>query len=243
MTELKQAEVSEIEDKEALERENSSDEIEQISDEIKGLISGIAETIKQQNQIIAEQQKKIEEQDKKINDIIGVLTALLQNTPSGMLGQSGVNESAGMEGSEIENQNIQENVEEGGEKKVSATESSAMLQQQRQTQNPLSFDRVNELLKSIAIITSNMGGPRREEANPVGSIHQAIDIASSIAGAFGEGLSRIFEAFNQMEERAFKSYAARFKSIKFDDSDIEKAVERAIEKKLKFLVKEDKTEE
>jgi len=220
-----------FENQEDFKKENDA---EQISVEIKDAIASIAETIKKQNEIIAEQQKKIEEQDKKINDIIGVITALLQSGGAGVLDQNpnGMVENTENNQEEV---NIPGNAPNSGQPAVSN-------QTQPQQQNPFNADRLTELIKSIAIITSNVGGPK-EPPNPVGSIHDAISIASSIAGALGEGLARVFDAFNQMEERAFKSYATRFKSIKFDDSDIEKAVERAIEKKLKFLVKEEKQEE
>jgi len=196
-------------------------------------LSYIAEIIKKQNEIIAEQQKKIEEQDKKINDIIGVITAFLQSGGAVGFGQAG----ASQDESGFENIGDQDKDTEPDKSVVSAQNQNKAVINQQQT--PFNMDRITELLRSIAIITSNIGGPK-EPPNPVGSIHDAISIASSIAGALGEGLARVFDAFNQMEERAFKSYAARFKSIKFDDADIEKAVERAIEKKLKFLVKEEK---
>ncbi len=218
-------------DEQHLQGEVKGDDVDKISSEIKDIIGEISNAIKEQNKIIINQQKKIEEQDKKINDIIGVITAFLQGGID-IPGQ----QMQGQDQDISDNQGQQNEMENQGAFGVS--QNRAVVANKQGTFN---MDRLTEVLRSIAIITSSMNPPRNEGSDVVGSIQQAIGIASSIAGAFGEGLARIFEAFNQMEERAFKSYATRFKSMKMDDDvektvekTVEKAVEKVIEKKLKL---------
>jgi len=202
---------------------DSKDSIDEISSEIKSIIGSISNAIQEQNKIIVNQQKKIEEQDKKINDIIGVITAFLQN--GGILpADNSENVSSG--DSSGTDQPIN-----SGEGYITGDKSlpNQPAPNQPGPPSPFNIDRLSEVLKAVAVITSSINAPKKEDTDVVGSIQGAIGIASSIAGAFGEGLARIFEAFNQMEERAFKSYATRFKSVKIDD-DIEKVVEKAVEK-------------
>lgn len=191
-------------------------------EQIKDMFNVISSAVKEQNRIIIEQQKKIEEQERKINDIISVMTAFLQNDMGMAVSQQNVGE-------------FQEQTGNGQERQIQPSIQSTPTQAptQPQKQSPFTLDRITEFLKALGIVVSNVGSPRNQEGtNIIGSIQEAISIASGIAGTFGEGLARIFEAFNQMEERAFKSYAARFKSLKIDESDIERAVEKALEKTL-----------
>ncbi len=209
------------------------------------LIKSLADQIAQQSKIIQEQQAKMMEQEQKINNILTTVNTVMENPQMlfELLGQP----KASSPNIDIEGVDPEEALSKGGVK----IEGEASLQQQTpqpqqqpqqavgglgQAAKGIDFDKISDVLKSIAIITSNLGAPQpRQQQNPVAPIIQSIDVATSIAGALGEGLGKLFDAFNRMQDRAYKSWAVKAKTGKAEE-DIEKVIEDKLEKKLSAIL-------
>lgn len=74
------------------------------------------------------------------------------------------------------------------------------------------MDSIGKLVNAIAVISSNFGKKEPAEANPmamVNNIQSSVELAANIAGTLGSGLGKIFEGFNQMQDRAWKSWQGR----------------------------------
>ena len=198
----------------------------------------LIQLIREQQQIILDQQKKIQDHEKKLNDIINIFQTIMNN-PNALF------EMIGMGAAQQAQQPQQEQAEQPQPQPQPQQQPQQPTMQQRQQAlnalqsakgNPLDINRLQEVLKSIAIITSNLGQPR-QQASPmdiISNITNSVDIATTIASSIGEGLGKLFDTFNRMQDRAFKSWALKSKGVA--EEDIEKLLEQKLEEKLNTLI-------
>jgi len=198
----------------------------------------LIQLIREQQKLILDQQKKIQDHEQKLNDIINIFQTVLSN-PNALME---------MLGGQMPTQQAQQTQEQPSEKEnVQPQQNNAQqptMQQRQQAMNqlskatggnPLDFNKLQDVLKSIAIITSNLG--QRQQASPmdiIGNITNSVDIATTIASSIGEGLGKLFDTFNKMQDRAFKSWALKSKGVA--EEDIEKLLEQKLEEKLNALI-------
>jgi len=201
--------------------------------------------IKEQQKIILDQQKKIQDHDQKLNDIINIFQTFMSN-PNAILEMvgAGTQQAAQQQEQEQPTKQEQPNPQQAQQPKQNTQAQQAMLQRQQAVNTlkgvssggaPFDFNRLQDVLKSVAIITSNLG--QRQQASPmdiIGNITNSVDIATTIASSIGEGLGKLFDTFNKMQDRAFKSWALKSKGVAEDD--IEKLLEQKLEEKLNSLI-------
>ena len=202
--------------------------------------------IKEQQKIILDQQKKIQDHDQKLNDIINIFQTFMSN-PSALLEMVGAGSQQVNQNKEQEQsvQPEQTQPQQAQQPKQNPQLQQSMLQKQQAINtlknassggSPFDFNKLHDVLKSVAIITSNLG--QRQQASPmdiIGNITNSVDIATTIASSIGEGLGKLFDTFNKMQDRAFKSWALKSKAGVAEE-DIEKLLEQKLEEKLNSLI-------
>jgi len=182
--------------------------------------------IKEQNEYLTneliEQKKKVAEQEQKINDVINTATQLLQNPQAlAPVIQKMMGGSQQPSASTSENAG-QQTISEPKDEVVNQAKQEAIksvLTNPMPAKPAMNLDTIKQIANAVAVITSNMGGGRRE-SNPgsiIENIQSSVGLASQIAGALGEGLGKMFDGFNQMQERAWKSWQKRTVSQKVAD--------------------------
>ena len=203
----------------------------------------LVQLIKEQQKIILDQQKKIQDHDQKLNDIINIFQTFMSN-PNALLEMVG-----GTPEQAQQPQGQKEQTEQQPQQSQQQTQMNqqAMLQQKQQAMNvlkstaasgsPFDFNKLQDVLKSVAIITSNIGQPK-QQASPmdiIGNITNSVDIATTIASSIGEGLGKLFDTFNKMQDRAFKSWALKSKAGAAEE-EIEKLLEHKLDEKLNSII-------
>lgn len=178
---------------------------------------------------------KINEHEQKLNNIIEVLQTLMYQLAN-MANIQGMGVTPGV--------NMSPQAQANHEQPISQSQPQQQVSPQDQVQaqtnqsqvagiklgagnNPLTLEQIKGVLDSIAIITSNLG---RRQAGPediISSITNSVGIATSIASSIGEGLAKLFDTFNRMQDRAFKSWALKAKAG-VTEEDIEKLVEEKL---------------
>ena len=193
-------------------------EIESKTDD---LLAQVTTAMQEQQKILLEQQKQIKDHEQKLNDVVSVIQGFISN-PQAILSavQAGPQPDAGQQ-------------QPDGEAAQSQSPAQGLgALQQGGGGGPIDLGRIQEVLKSIAVITSNMGGPQQQQPQDiVGSITQSVQMASSIASSIGEGLGKLFDSFNKMQDRAYRSWAVKAKT-----GLPESAIEEMVEKKLEQVV-------
>ena len=200
-----------------------------VQDKTEELLSQVTTAIQEQQKIILEQQKKIQEQDQKLNDVVGVIQGFIANPQAvlGALGQGEGQTGATAPASEAPNQpGI------GGQPQTPpAPGSPDQVPGPGAGRSPFDFNRIQDVLKSIAVITSNMGGPQQQAApqDIIGNITSSVEVATRMASSIGEGLGKLFDSFNKMQDRAYRSWAVKSKTG-LPESEIENMIEKKLEK-------------
>ena len=200
-----------------------------VQDKTEELLSQVTTAIQEQQKIILDQQKKIQEQDQKLNDVVGVIQSFISNPQAvlGALGQGEGQTGATAPASEAPNQ-----PGAGEQPQASPTAGPPSFPTPQGTAgSPFDFNRIQDVLKSIAVITSNMGGPQQQAApqDIVGNITSSVEVATHIASSIGEGLGKLFDSFNKMQDRAYRSWAVKSKTG-LPESEIENMIEKKLEK-------------
>ncbi len=209
-----------------------------MDDETKSLLMNLKQQNDFLAQGLEAQQIKNAATEKKIDDVIKMATDLMQNPQSLAPLLSGVMGNSKPAPTSVPEQNEQQQVQNNAvdthsqtltqqpveKKSIEQIKAEQMLDGARlnainevastSAQIPPAFnmDSIGKLVNAVAVISSNFGKKEPVETNPmamVNNIQSSVELAANIAGTLGSGLGKIFEGFNSMQDRAWKSWQGR----------------------------------
>ena len=228
-----------------------------MDDEAKSLMGKLISQNEMLEKSLVSNKRKIDEQDTKINDMVSTFTNLLQNPEQLAQLISGAMQPTTQNTPQVANQEGQNAGVAGGGQDNTNPQSASPAAQQRVEAPKLQAGAVGNLLKSvvsggaspsaapgtfnlesikqlvnaIAVITSNVGGRSKQAENPMSmieNIQSSVALAGNIAGSLSNGLGKIFEGFNSMEDRAWKSWQKRNIGQSIDKNVLKDAVRDVI---------------
>jgi len=197
--------MKELEEEEMEKFEESSPQQE---DNLQATLTKIIGTVDKLSQVVQEQAKKLAEQEQKVNDLVSVMTALLQTGQIPALQQQ---QNQGQVRQAGQGQQVQQG-------QVDYHTVASVLQS------------ANELLRNINILRMGPEQLQQPQVNPFEEVKQTLAAAGQILSQFGEGLGKFFDSMDKIQDRAFKAWGERF--AKRTEVNVDEIAEKVAEKLL-----------